>query len=83
MLDQSYMRYWAADHEQFSRDLHSALVALGRFAGRGIDRLSGIGSVYTTRRTARGMIAGLAASATTTLLFLGIGALSLSPGALA
>lgn len=83
MLDQSYMRYWAADHERFSRDLHSALVALGRFSQRGFDSLSGIGPVYTTGRTARGMLAGLAASATTTLLFLGVGALSLPPGALA
>lgn len=83
MLDQSYMRYWAADHEQFSSDLHSALVALGRIARRGLVNLPGIGSVYAAERTGRAMIGGLAASASTTLVFLGVGALSIPPGALA
>ena len=83
MLDQSYMRYWAADHEQFSRDFHSALVALGRLATNALRKLPGIGSVYVTEPTGRAMIGGLAASASTTLVFLGVGALSIPPGALA
>ena len=82
MLDQSYLHYWAAGHEQFSRDLHSAFVALGEFAKRGL-RKTGIGSAYAPQATARAMIVGLAASTSTTLLFLGVGALSLPPGALA
>ena len=80
MLDQSYMRHWVANHDQISRDLHKALQSFARFVGRALGASPRIGSVYA-ETAGRAMIVGLAASATTTLLFLGVGALSLHPGA--
>ena len=88
MIDQLFMRHWAANHDQFSRDLDKGLAALAarlRSIGRGrasIDQAYGSAEDGGTSQAGRAMLTGLAASASTTLLFTAVGLLAHSPGAL-
>jgi hypothetical protein len=89
MMDQLFMRHWAANHDQFSRDLDKGLAALAARLRRIRLGRPSIGQAYGsvedggTSRAGRAMLTGLAASATTTLLFTAVGLLALPPGALA
>ena len=85
MMDQLFMRHWAANHDQFSRDLDKGLAALAARLRRiraSIGQAYGSAEDGGTSQAGRAMLMGLAASASTTLLFTTVGLLAHSPGAL-